>query len=565
VPQNRRAALVGTRGPDERALLPAAGSGGIVMQLSRRDLLGVGVLGAAAFFIPAEPLLAKAARRRLPESRLPAPFQRELTVPPVLAPVRTDATTDYYQITMRAAQVSIVPGLPPTTIFGYNGITPGPTILVRRGGASGGRAPARDVVVRQINALPDRHPTLRYTPTTSVHLHGNASPPQFDGWAEDLTAPGQFKDYLYPNDQDERMMWYHDHAIHHTAENTYMGLAGLYITDEGLNLPLPRGRYEVPLVIQDKIFDTDGQLLFLDNGQKALMGDVILVNGTPTPFLRVERRKYLFRILNASTSRAYRLALSTGEPFTFVSGDGGLNPAPQQSADFRIGEAERYGVVIDFAQYRVGQQVILQNRPLKNNDDFPSTRQILRFDVVEATDTTNNEVPSVLNPGGSPFDPMPLTENQAVRTREWRFKRHQGQWSINNRFWDPARMDATPGQGDVEIWTFDNRSGGWFHPIHVHLTDFKILDRNGRPPLPHEIGPKDVAYAGEGEVVRVIAKFGPRRGKYMMHCHNVVHEDHDMMTNFEVGTGGPDPVTTAPPRPVSELPTTPLVKPPSPA
>ena len=157
---------------------------------------------------------------------------------------------------------------------------------------------------------PTTHPTLRYTPTTSVHLHGNASLPQYDGWAEDLTAPGQFKDYLYPNDQDERTLWYHDHAVHHTAENTYMGLAGLYITDEGLNLPLPKGRYEVPLVIQDKIFDTDGQLLFLDNGQKALMGDVILVNGKPTPFLKVERRKYLFRILNASTSRAYRLALA---------------------------------------------------------------------------------------------------------------------------------------------------------------------------------------------------------------------------------------------------------------
>ena len=282
------------------------------MQLSRRDVLGVGVLGAAAFFIPAQPLLAQAARNRLPESRLPAPFQQELTVPPVLAPVRTDATTDYYTMTMRSADVPIVPGLRPTTIFGYNGITPGPTILVRRGATAGGRAPARDVVVRHINALPTTHPTLRYTPTTSVHLHGNASLPQYDGWAEDLTAPGQFKDYLYPNDQDERTLWYHDHAVHHTAENTYMGLAGLYITDEGLNLPLPKGRYEVPLVIQDKIFDTDGQLLFLDNGQKALMGDVILVNGKPTPFLRVERRKYLFRILNASTSRAYRLAAEHG-------------------------------------------------------------------------------------------------------------------------------------------------------------------------------------------------------------------------------------------------------------
>jgi FtsP/CotA-like multicopper oxidase with cupredoxin domain len=189
----------------------------------------------------------------------------------------------------------------------------------------------------------------------------------------------------------------------------------------------------------------------------------------------------------------------------------------------------------------------------------------MRFDVAaEPTDTTNNEVPAVLNPGGADHDPMPLTEAQAVRTRVWRFERQNGQWAINQLFWDPARMDAAPGQEDVEIWRFDNHSGGWFHPIHVHLVDFKVLDRNGQPPFPHEVGPKDVVYVGEGEVVRVIAKFGPRRGKYMMHCHNVIHEDHDMMTNFEVGQGGPDPVTTAPPKPVSN-PLPPLVKPTPPA
>ena len=180
------------------------------------------------------------------------------------------------------------------------------------------------------------------------------------------------------------------------------------------------------------------------------MGDVILVNGKPTPFLRVERRKYLFRLLNASTSRAYNLRLSTGDPFTFVSSDGGLNPRPRQEATFRIGEAERYGVVIDFAKYRIGQQVVLQNLPLKNNDHLPSTRQIMRFDVVaEPTDTTNNEVPAVLNPGGADHDPMPLTEAQAVRTRDWRFERQNGQWAINQKFWDPARMDAAPGREDM--------------------------------------------------------------------------------------------------------------------
>jgi spore coat protein A, manganese oxidase len=92
---------------------------------------------------------------------------------------------------------------------------------------------------------------------------------------------------------------------------------------------------------------------------------------------------------------------------------------------------------------------------------------------------------------------------------------------------------ASPNRGDVEIWELENKSGGWFHPVHIHLTDFKVLDRNGKPPFPHELGPKDVVYVGEGEKVRVMMKW-EGRGRYMIHCHNLVHEDHDMMGQFEV-------------------------------
>jgi len=112
---------------------------------------------------------------------------------------------------------------------------------------------------------------------------------------------------------------------------------------------------------------------------------------------------------------------------------------------------------------------------------------------------------------------------------------------------------GNPGLGDVEIWELRNRSGGWFHPIHIHLVDFKILDRNGRPPFAYEIGPKDTAYVGGNETVRVIARYGPQVGRYMMHCHNLVHEDHDMMLQFEVGHGGPDPITADPAKPLSAL------------
>jgi FtsP/CotA-like multicopper oxidase with cupredoxin domain len=144
---------------------------------------------------------------------------------------------------------------------------------------------------------------------------------------------------------------------------------------------------------------------------------------------------------------------------------------------------------------------------------------------------------------------MPLQPSQAVRTRDWEFKRRRGAWSINGEFWDSGRIDANPAFGDVEIWRFQNTSGGWFHPIHTHLVDFRILDRNGRPPQVYELGAKDTTYVGENETLRVIARFVPHRGRYMLHCHNLVHEDTHMMTNFEVGQGGPSPLS-APPSPL---------------
>ncbi len=512
---------------------------GRIGRMSRKDALKLGLLGSAALMLPLE----RTARAewssgdRLPSSQVPPPFQVPFAAPPVLQPVRSDDTTDYFEVTMRSARVPIVPGRPDTEIYGYNGISPGPTIRVARG---------RRAVVRQINGLPSVS-RFGYKTTTSVHLHGNQSAPQFDGYAEDLTAPGYYKDYVYPNDQDERMLWYHDHAIHHTAQNAYMGLAGAYITDEQLALPIPKGRYDVPLVIRDAIFDTEGQLLYSDDDHKSLYGDVVLVNGRPWPVMKVERRKYRFRLLNASLSRSYRLALSTGDPMTVIGTDAGLMPTPQQTGSFRFGMAERYEVVIDFAKYPVGAKVDLKNLGLPNNENYTSTQNVMRFEVAsEATDTSSNEVPSELNPN---MEVMGLKASQAIRTRTWTFDRSWSLgWTINGKIWDKNRVDARPALGDIEIWEFRTRSSRWFHPVHVHLVDFKILSRNGNAPFGYERGSKDVVYVGEDETVRVIAKFGPRKGKYMIHCHNLVHEDHDMMTQFEVGTGGPDPVTAAPPK-----------------
>jgi len=348
--------------------------------------------------------------------------------------------------------------------------------------------------VRQANGLPALHPTLRYTPWTSTHLHGSASLPRYDGYASDITNSGQFKDYQYPNFQDARTLWYHDHGVHITAENAYMGLAAMYILHDPheLSLPIPHGRYDIPLVLRDAMFTSSGELIYDDHSESNLYGDVILVNGKPWPAMQVERRKYRFRILNVGVSRSYELALSTGDPFTVIGTDGGLMPAPQLAQTVRQGMAERYEVVIDFAKDAIGQRVVLRNLGPKNNIDFDTTGVIMAFDVVsDATDTSNNEVPEVLNPVN---ETMNLDPAQATRTRLMEFRRQHGGWTVNGLTWQDVINSgfrdtvANPGLGDVEIWELKNNSGGWFHPVHIHLIDFKILDRNGQPPHPFERG-----------------------------------------------------------------------------
>ncbi|HEY9635699.1 MAG TPA: multicopper oxidase domain-containing protein [Coleofasciculaceae cyanobacterium] len=502
------------------------------MKITRRGALKLGLISSGALLLP-----LRAQRPAFAQfSPQIKPFQVPFRTPPVLDPVRSDETTDYYEITMQKAQVEILPGLK-TEIWGYNGITPGPTIRQRGGRQQDG---GRQSVVRFINKLDTR---------TVIHLHGMASLPQYDGYAEDLIPPDYYKDYVYPNNR-AATLWYHDHTVGKTSRNVYMGLAGMYIVDDDfdLSLPLPKGDYDVPLIIQDKIFATDGSLIFDDRGQKSLYGDIVLVNGAPWPRMEVANRKYRFRVLNASASRSYGLSLSTGDDLIVIGTDAGLLSEPVRTKTLRIGIAERYGFILDFSKYPIGTQVVLRNiGPESNVDRDARTSVVMRFDVVRR-ESDDSSIPSTLRP----VQPIPISS--AVRTREFRFQRSGRQWLINNQGWNKNRIDANPELGDVEIWTFVNTAGSWFHPVHVHLVDLQLLDRNGRPPLPYERGWKDVFYLGEGETVRVIARYGPHKGKYMIHCHNIVHEDHDMMTQFEVGQGGPDPILTAQAKPLPAQP-----------
>jgi FtsP/CotA-like multicopper oxidase with cupredoxin domain len=515
------------------------------MSVSRRELLmygGLGALGAAALGVPLSSIAAKSASD-LPESKMSGPFEAAFRIPPVLQPFKTDTDpvdglpVEHYVITERAGLETFLPGMT-TTVLGYEGIFPGPTFSIDRGTHS---------VVTMRNQLPSPNP-FRGTPTaTSTHLHGMASLPQFDGYASDTTVPGFRKDYHYPDLQAAASFWYHDHGVHFTAQNVYSGLAGMYILhDPAERELLPQGEFDVPLIINDIMFASNGEASYNDNSHSGLWGDVIMANGQPWPVMLVKRRVYRFRALNASISRSIRPALSTGEPLVIVCTDDGLMPKAQPVASYRHANSERYEFLIDFSKYPAGTRVELRNLSNKNNIDYDLTDKIMAFDVTDEpfdTAESTNRIPDLLETHPT----MHLEPEQAVRTNHLRVERQGGEWTINRQTWQDViasnfqAVVANPDLGDTEIWEIENKSGGWFHPLHIHLIDFRILDRNGSPPFPWELGPKDVAYIGENETVRLITHYAHNRGRYMVHCHNLPHEDHDMMVQFRVGLTENDP------------------------
>jgi spore coat protein A, manganese oxidase len=479
------------------------------------------------------------------------PFVVPLPIPPVARPLAGGG--DRYEIVQREADVEILPGRT-TRIRGYDGRFPGPTIRGRAG---------RPVEVTHVNEL---------TIGTAVHLHGGHTPAESDGYPTDLILPASGarpgshghghrahgrhagngdttvgrRVYRYPLDQRAATLWYHDHAMDFTGPNVYRGLAGFFIVsdDEDGALPLPRDERDLPLLICDRAFDGDGQLRYPalaedqsrpgveDRYMRGVLGDTILVNGAPWPVHDVSRTRHRLRLLNGSNARRYRLALDPPPPggggFTQVGTDGGLLEAPRRRDTITLAPGERADVVVDFSAYRAGTQVVLRNELGAGG----TTGRVMRFDVVrdEPDDTAIPERLSNIEP----LDPA-----EAVTTRTFRFQLrgaagpdgyHQ-RWMINRQPFDPGHDHARPRLGDVEIWRFTTDV---HHPVHVHLAHFQVLTRNGRGPGDGDRGWKDTIDLLPGETAEVVMRFTGYRGRYVLHCHNLEHEDMAMMANFTV-------------------------------
>ena len=449
---------------------------------------------------------------------LPRPYQVPLPTPPVLSPVRTDATTDYYEITQRAATAEILPGLH-TPLWTYEGTFPGPTLVSRSG---------RRTVVRHTNTLP--HPVV-------VHLHGGHTPHDSDGYPSDLVHPHAARTYDYPLDQRAATLWYHDHRMGFTGQSVWYGLAGFHLLhdDEDDALPLPRGDRDLPLMITDRAFDASGAMPYpsvdpakpgvTEPYMNGVLGDVILVNGAPWPVARVARVRHRLRLLNASNARRYRLELDPppagGGGFVQIGGDGGLLDRPRTHDALVLASAERADVVVDFARYAPGTRV-----RLRNTLGAGSTEDVLAFDVGPRGAADDTRVPARLS------DLPRLNPEDATVTRDFLFQNSGDDgWTINGQPYDPAHPLATPRRGQLERWRFITDV---HHPVHVHLNHFQVLTRDGEEPGPYDHGWKDTVDLQPAQAVEILVRFTDYAGRYVLHCHNLEHEDMAMMADFVV-------------------------------
>jgi spore coat protein A len=484
-----------------------------------------------------------------------------LPIPGAYDPVGTYLGLPFYKVDMTQFTQKLHRDLPATTLWGYNGTYPGGSFDVRKG---------EPILVRWVNSLPTTHLLpIDYTLNSMmgmpdvravVHLHGGNVPSESDGGPMNWFTPGGSAIYEYPNIQQAATCWYHDHAMAITRLNTFAGLAGFWIFRDDVEdaLNLPSGDYEVPIVIQDRAFKGDGSLDYPSVGithpvwVPEFFGDTVVVNGKVWPFLEVEPRKYRLRFLNGSPARFYHMTLSSGQPFKQIGSELGLFAAPVILSDILIAPAERADVIVDFSGH-AGENIVLLNDapapyPMGGDIDIPEIMQFRVSKPLSGPDTS--ALPASLRPL------YRIPEGSAHNTRDVVLQEFVSPadepiiLKMNGMlFSDP--VTETPRLGTTEIWNIINTTGDT-HPIHLHLVEFQVLDRQpfdivrymdtgqlvftgpAVPPDANEMGWKDTVRVNSNEVGRIIARFGSFAGAYVYHCHILEHEDNEMMRPYQV-------------------------------
>jgi blue copper oxidase len=427
----------------------------------------------------------------------------------IAAPSRVGGTTTRYPLripppasasnfSLTAAPGTADVGGQLSSVLAYNGYFPGPTF----------RATSGNTASIQF--------TNRLSEATTVHWHGMIVPTAADGQPQNLVAPDTSYTYQFPIVQRACLNWYHPHPHMATGKQVVLGLAGAFIINdaEEAALGLPSGAYEVPLIVRDANFSSAGNLIYNPTSSGFLAKNP-MVNGTRNPKLDVDTALYRFRVLNGASARLFKLALSNGAQFTLIGNDGGLLETAIMLTQIEFSPGERLDILVDFRGLPVGTKVNLQ--------DVNSGWTLLEFNVARVVDIPQS-IPTTLS--------TIMKLSSPVTTRTFSF---DGMSRINGKEYDHNRIDFQVPFGQTERWRFTT-GGNAPHPIHIHGASFQVQSRSGgRGGLfAWESGWKDTVLLKDKESVDILIRFDGSRGRYLIHCHKLEHEDQGMMANFEV-------------------------------
>lgn len=380
---------------------------------------------------------------------------------------------------------------------------------------------------------------------TILHWHGLRVPEAADGHPRLAIGPGRQYHYDFEVIDRAGTYWYHSHAHHRTGEQVYRGVAGMFIVEDDAEraLELPTGAREIAVLLQDRRLDAGGEFAFdpvMHERMEGFFGDIPFGNGTPTPTVDVDSALLRLRVVNVTASRITRLGLSTGAEMTLIGVDGGLLPAPVRVSHVDLGTGERADLLVDLGGLAAGSKVMLQSlafqspyRGMGGMRMAGGAGQGAPMDLLELVVTREvRERPWAARP-------FPAIERldpaQATRTREFRFESAMMRHTINGKAFELDRMDEVVRFGATEVWRFVN-PGQFPHPVHLHEVQFQVLSRTGGRAAvsPWEHGWKDTVLVYPDETVDVIARFDSHRGRFLMHCHNLIHEDSGMMLNYSI-------------------------------
>ena len=437
------------------------------------------------------------------------PLKSKLPIPPILKPIEKNGVK-HYDLTIHKSKHNFFENID-TTTYAINTTYLGSTLILSNNDK---------VSLNYTNKLDE---------DTTMHGHGMHLPAVMDGGVHQVIKPKETWSAQYTVNQKACTNWYHPHLMEKTAEQVYMGMAGLLIVEDdeikSLDIPKNYGVDDIPLILQDRFFNNNGDFVYNPGMREVMMGyngDYPITNGAIEPFVDLEAKEIRFRILNGSNSSVYNLVFKDKRSFKQIATDNSLLEKPVVLNSLVLSPAERAEIVVDFSD-DMGKTI-----------DFIDTFNSKTFLTININKRISNITQTPNNLTKLKF----YTKSQAINTREFTLSGMMGQFYINNKAMDKDRIDENIPLNQIEIWKVKNDMM-MTHNFHIHATHFTILERNGssKNVYENEKGYKDTVRLPGNESVTLMVKmtdYKDNKNPYMYHCHFLEHEDRGMMGQFIV-------------------------------